>query len=574
MRVVALFGAALAPAFAALAADDLDKRLAKLATQLRDSKPPKHEKAFAELQRLGGPAVPVLAEALPTASASLKPRLESHLRGVDARVLAEVARNSRDPQVRRALPGLISDQAALTELARNAPPDAAEAAVAALDDPGRLAVVAREAADPRVRGLADSRLMMMATNDPRPERRLQAVAEVEDPARLTALLRAGSDPVRLAVIAKLDDPAALAVAARDSAASDDVRLAALAKVRDPAVLEVVAKGPGSLVVRRAALALLTDPARLADLARRADDSRLRAWAVQRLDDQKVLLEAARQDPDAQVRLNAVAMLTSRAALQQVAARDASSDVKQAAASLARRTPRGRPLPQLVRDLAGADAGLARYAAEVLKAAGPAAAPALTGALSEPDPAVVTAAARELERLGEKAVPGVMAALADPKAATPALTLLPRLSPKPVVGIAYPSGNAYGKAVGTRIEAAAAGRALLIACPDQSSCAALPRHVLVSERVSEGSGCYDKYSFGSNCSARSQDVRLEVAFVRDGSSLSTQSISATTPSQFKYKTWGAVSLGPSKEDIRAATSEALAVELAKLDPLLVERLLAP
>jgi hypothetical protein len=145
----------------------------------------------------------------------------------------------------------------------------------------------------------------------------------------------------------------------------------------------------------------------------------------------------------------------------------------------------------------------------------------------------------------------------------------------VLAIVPISADTYWKAVRAKVEQAAAGRALLVDCPGLAGCTALPRHVLVRESVSDGDGCYDTYSFGGNCSARSQDVRLEVAFVKGGTQLSTQSISATTPAHFKYKAPGLiVTTGPSREDIRAATKQALDAALAQLDLVFVERLLEP
>lgn len=572
--MVRAIGWVFAVSAVASAGEDADKRLRKLGEQLRDAKYSKQEKAFAELERMGAIAVPAVAAALPDAQPPLSRNMEDFLRKADPSLLLRVISTSPDIEVRRRLPKLISDEKILLELASTGATEVAAAAVRMLKDPAHLGAVSREAADSDARGFAAAMLIEIAKKDPSPERRAKAAAEIDDPDALSILIQDGDDSIRRVVVGKVTEPSVLKGLAESAGGSDDLRLAAVARISDAAFLGAIATGSARPAVRQAALARVDDAALLAGVARNEKIAGLRLIAVRRISDPQILLETAKKDSDEQVRLNAVALLKGRTALEQIAARDASADVRRVAGVLARRSARGRAWLQIARDLGGPDAALARDAAEVLKAAGPAAAPVLAETLADPAAAVAEAAGRELVRLGEKAILPVAAVLDNPAASERALGLLPRLSAKPIVAVVYPSGNAYGKAVQTKLEEALKARALLVECPS-AGCDAFPSRVRIAETAADGNGCYDPHYFGGSfCRAPSQDVRLEVALVKGATTLSSQSFAASSPPKVQYTVYYGANSGPSSGDVQSATAKVLAAELVKLDLSSLDRLLEP
>lgn len=205
-------------------------------------------------------------------------------------------------------------------------------AVADGSDQELLAKIAVESNDRQVRRAAVEKL-----TDPAVLARMgmwvkpELTQQVTDPALLAEIAVKAKDwAVRRAAVANLTDQPLLAqIASADREIF--VRTTAVEKLLDQPALAQIALQDKEPEVRRAAIEMLTDQALLAKVAVTTKDANVRYAAVEKLTDQTVLAKLAEKDPTPSVRVAAIGKLTDQALLAKLAQGDPQETIRQAAA---------------------------------------------------------------------------------------------------------------------------------------------------------------------------------------------------------------------------------------------------
>jgi hypothetical protein len=183
---------------------------------------------------------------------------------------------------------------------------------------GLLADIARNAADSQIREWAvlelgdQSLLADIASSDASEGVRTAAVERIRDETLLAGIARNHvSESVRSAAVERISNQAVLAdivegdsspiVRRRAARRLAAIRTAAVERITDQALLAQIAKNDDTDEVRRAAVTRLQDPAALAEVARSDPSASIRGLAVEKLTDQTVLLEIARSEATSSVR---------------------------------------------------------------------------------------------------------------------------------------------------------------------------------------------------------------------------------------------------------------------------------
>lgn len=227
-------------------------------------------------------------------------------------VIARAALERRDPRLRRAAAGRLTDPERLADIA-----------VGDRDETVRRAAV---------KSLANQDVLArVAGSDPARAVRLAAVARLTDQARLAAVIRKDDDSaVRLAAMARLTNPELLAELILDSGVDENLREAAVAKVSDQVLLARVAAEDEEETVRRVAVGRLSDQELLAEIARMDEEETVRLAAVERVTDQDVLTGIALEDECQWVREAAVERLNDSELLARIARQDSNQRVRRTA----------------------------------------------------------------------------------------------------------------------------------------------------------------------------------------------------------------------------------------------------
>ncbi|MDR0534867.1 MAG: hypothetical protein LBG65_00675 [Puniceicoccales bacterium] len=219
----------------------------------------------------------------------------------DQALLADVAANTGDPQVRHAAMEKISDERFLAKALKNM----RGGEVGLMDQVMRNGPASRaQEAMRNVSGL-DAKTIEAA------------LGKITDPRLLTDLARhAASLTVRMSAVVKTGDQAALAALVRDNSLGIPFRQAIVGELTDQAVLADIAKNAADSLIREAAAGKLTDQVALTDIAQdAAGDSALRKAAVGRLTDQALLATIAKDAKNnSEIREQAVRTLTDQGAL--------------------------------------------------------------------------------------------------------------------------------------------------------------------------------------------------------------------------------------------------------------------
>lgn len=203
-----------------------------------------------------------------------------------------------------AVEALPDDQQDVLEAVATTDPDAdvRRVAVARLGSVARLAGIANDDADERVRADAREVLLELAQDSTDPAEAEQAIAALAGQRELAIVARTAElERAALAALARLDDPKVVAVVARQ-AGHAAVRLAALERLSTPDDWLGVAIKSEHKDVALAALSRLDDPAALETVAVRARSkmvgrrarARLRALEVERREPEQAALAARRR----------------------------------------------------------------------------------------------------------------------------------------------------------------------------------------------------------------------------------------------------------------------------------------
>lgn len=316
---------------------------------------------------------------------------ETRRMGEDKALMARIAAEAADDDVRQAAAEMLDDQPLLFSIACSArfSAQARKAAVIAIRDPASLDFLAGATnfpAEVREAALAKStNAILMASIAQSPDTdylaiqvRASAIRKLEDQALLERIGTSTNEPaaIRLEAVKRLKtqdalvgialadpdekvrsaaqagvtnavllaelspwfssaaaaattDPSLLRRLARESKVAA-VRKAAILRVADPAVVAEGAESDADATVRQAALALVSDPDALARIASKDADAETRRLAVERLSDQTVLESIAREDAASTVRQAAVARLENQAALAELARHEPDAGVRLAA----------------------------------------------------------------------------------------------------------------------------------------------------------------------------------------------------------------------------------------------------
>gem|GEM_PF-917386 len=230
----------------------------------------------------------------------------------DQAVLEELARNDADYSVRYAAIYTLTNQTVLAELARNdAVSDIRQAAIWRLKDPALLMDIVRHDKDEWVRFTATGHLVILDN-----QTFLADIAKNHSDKRVRKLaIRALADQTILADIAKNEDE------------DGHVRGSAAARLEDRALLEALAKNDRDWLVRYEAVSRLDNQTLLADIARNDANNDVRKKAVLMLDDQALLAEFARNDKDDDVRREALRHLKDQALLAAFIKSDVSKEMR-------------------------------------------------------------------------------------------------------------------------------------------------------------------------------------------------------------------------------------------------------
>lgn len=266
------------------------------------------------------------------------------------------------PEVRQRMAAVdTADEAELTRIALNDPVHSIRiAAVARLTSQSALGQVATSDGPRYVRKDAIRRLErqdlleQVALKDGWPEFQADAAERLQDPEALARVVRAAPRAVSAPLVAKLADPARLAVIARDHE-DDSIRVLALdritdqellkqiaqkgrfpsarrdaiKRIRDPGFLQAIALGDPDENVAEVAARGVSDPARLAALSQSRWPA-ARNVVAHRSDDQALLTRLAREDRSEFVRAAAAARITDQRILGELASGSWDPEVRRAA----------------------------------------------------------------------------------------------------------------------------------------------------------------------------------------------------------------------------------------------------
>lgn len=238
---------------------------------------------------------------------------QAALKDCSKQVIAQAALNDESLHVALTAVGMLSDDAALADIARKAThSDVRLAAVHAVREQLVLGDIAMTAPDKKVRETAMARIFAVSV--------LASIATRADQEHLSAATSA---------LAKIHDREVLRQIAA-STAHPHVRASAVACLRDQVLLATIVRAEDHPAVRAAAAARLTDQQVLKEIAVTDTHEGVRQAAVSHITDQSVLETIARTDPHVSVRRAAVGLLADREVLEQFAVNDADEDVQDAA----------------------------------------------------------------------------------------------------------------------------------------------------------------------------------------------------------------------------------------------------
>jgi hypothetical protein len=246
----------------------------------------------------------------------------------DQMLLAGVAADSHDPDIKRAAADKLDEPQAMAAFAKKVRQTDKAGAELAGEVMGRtgdrrlLADIAANAASVFVRieaaALLDDQTALadIAKNTRSPDIIPKLVERLTDQAALASIAKTNATQERVwgPALDKLDDQPLLAALARDAARHPNLSARAAGKLRDQTVLEEIAGSALPDAVRKAAISGLTNQRALADIAGNAPDASIRLTATGRLTDQPALAAIAKNDAEKNVRLKAVERLTDRRAL--------------------------------------------------------------------------------------------------------------------------------------------------------------------------------------------------------------------------------------------------------------------
>ncbi|WP_334319158.1 hypothetical protein, partial [Termitidicoccus mucosus] len=302
-------------------------------------------------------------------------------------LLTDVAASTGDPRVRHAAIEKISDEQFLAKALKNMRGGEVEL----LDQVMRDGPTSRSQEAMRNISGMDTKTIEAA------------LEKITDPQLLADLARhAASLTVRMSVVVKTGDQAALAALARDNSLGIPFRQAIVGELTDQAVLADIAKNAADSLIREAAAGKLTDQTVLLGIVQNTTprQAAIRKVAAERLTDQTALAAIAQNTTeDFTIRRVAIGKLTDQTILTAIA-QDAAGDSALRKAAVGRLTDQAM-LATIVKD-AKNDFEIREQAVQVLTDQGTLAEIVMAGSGSSPDNEEHTLVLRAVESMTDQA----------------------------------------------------------------------------------------------------------------------------------------------------------------------------